>query len=200
MASSHKVKQRRDRVQILAVALIGAGLLVVGLVMLVVWTGGLDLAAPVNVGGPEPVQLNFPAPDLNLTQLNGEAVSLAETRGKYVLVNNWATWCPPCKAEMPVLEAFYQHHKNNGFTIVAVEAGDPPREVSAMVAQMGITFPVWLDPANAALSGFYNNALPSSYLVDPGGTVILGWSGAVTYQALEEHITPLLVGGNLLDL
>ncbi len=143
---------------------------------------------------PVPVALRFPAPRLELTDLHGQAVSLADYQGQFVLVNNWATWCPPCRAELPVLEAFYQEHRDQGFALIAIEAGDPPELVREFADHYRLTFPVWLDPENQALRGFANNALPSSYLIDPDGQVVLGWSGAVTRAALERYVTPLLEG------
>lgn len=143
---------------------------------------------------PVPMTLHFPAPRLELTDLHGQAVSLADYQGQFVLVNNWATWCPPCRAEMPVLEAFYRDHRDQGFTVIAIEAGDPPELVQEFADRYRLTFPVWLDPENQALHGFANNALPSSYLIDPDGQVVLGWSGAVTSAALDRYVTPLLEG------
>lgn len=173
--------------------MLGSGLVLIGLVgaiMLVTSHPAKSDSSPV---APVPVTLGFPAPQLELTDLNGQAVSLADFRGRYVLLNNWATWCPPCRAEMPVLEAFYRDHRERGFILIAVEAGDPPEMVQEFVDRYQISFPVWLDPENQALRGFANNALPSSYLIDPEGQVILGWSGAVTRAALDSHVAPLLV-------
>lgn len=187
-----KKKSEPRSFRILSLALLGSGLVTLGLVgaiMLIASTpakGGTLAAAPV------PVVLDFPAPDLELTDLNGQQVSLADYRGQFVLVNNWATWCPPCRAEMPVLEAFYREHKDQGFALIAVEAGDPPRVVREFVERYQLSFPVWLDPENQALRGFANNTLPSSYLINPDGKVVMGWSGAVTRAALERYVVPLL--------
>jgi len=148
---------------------------------------GRDLAA-----APVPVSLDFPAPHLELTDLNGRTVSLADYQGQFALVNNWATWCPPCRTEMPVLEAFYREHRGQGFILIAIEAGDPPEMVREFVDRYQLSFPVWLDPKNQALRGFANNALPSSYLIDPNGRIVLGWNGAVTRAALDRYVAPFL--------
>jgi thiol-disulfide isomerase/thioredoxin len=139
-----------------------------------------------------PVEVNFPAPELNLTHIDGSEVSLQDHRGKVILVNNWATWCPPCKAEMPTLQAFYQEYVDKGFVLVAIEAGEPAEEVIQFVENYGITFPVWLDPSNLALTAFRNSALPSSYVIDQDGIVRLAWSGAINRSTLEQYVTPLL--------
>jgi len=139
-----------------------------------------------------PVAVNFAAPELRLTDLQGRPVSLSDYRGRVVLVNNWATWCPPCKAEMPTLQEYFEEHRHQNFTIVAIEAGEPAAEVAAFVQQYGLTFPVWLDPAQEATSAFRNPGLPSSYVIDADGMVRLAWTGAISREMLEKFVTPLL--------
>jgi cytochrome c biogenesis protein CcmG, thiol:disulfide interchange protein DsbE len=139
-----------------------------------------------------PVIMNQPAPRLSLTDLNGNPVSLNDYLGKVVLVNNWATWCPPCKAEMPELQAYYQAHGTQAFVIVAIESGEPAVTVSSFVTQLGMTFPVWLDLKGAAVEVFKNMNLPSSYLVDQSGMLRMSWTGAVNQPTLEKYVTPLL--------
>jgi thiol-disulfide isomerase/thioredoxin len=108
------------------------------------------------------------------------------------LVNNWATWCPPCKAEMPTLETYFKKHNDQGFTIVAIEAGSPPEDVSRFASDYGLTFPVWPDPDERAMDAFRTDTLPSSYVVDRSGTVRLAWMGAISDEMLEKYVTPLL--------
>ncbi len=139
-----------------------------------------------------PARVDYAAPDLQLTDLEGRPVSLADYRGQVVLLNNWATWCPPCKAEMPTLQAYYEAHQGQGFVLIAVEAGEPADEVRAFVQQYGLTFPVWLDPQNLSLTRFRTDALPSSFVIDRSGRVRLAWTGAIERSTLEEYVTPLL--------
>ena len=77
-----------------------------------------------------PMAVNYAAPELSLQNISGETKSLADYRNNVVLVNNWATWCPPCKAEMPTLSAYYNEHGADGFMVIAIEAGDPLESVS----------------------------------------------------------------------
>jgi peroxiredoxin len=139
-----------------------------------------------------PAAVNYPAPDLALLDLQGAPVSLEDYRGSVVLVNNWATWCPPCKEEMPTLQAYFDEHRSQGFTIIAIEAGEPPDEVQAFVQDFGLTFPVWPDPTLQATAAFRNPGLPTSYVIDRQGAVRLAWAGAINRQMLEKHVTPLL--------
>jgi len=142
-----------------------------------------------------PAEVNRPAPELTLENVAGGSESLADYRGQVVLVNNWATWCPPCKAEMPTLAEYYNAHAAQGFMIIAVEAGEPREQVQAFVNQLKLPFTVWLDPNGAALEAFNNASLPNSYVIDRSGTIRLMWTGEITKEALEKYVTPLLDEG-----
>jgi cytochrome c biogenesis protein CcmG, thiol:disulfide interchange protein DsbE len=139
-----------------------------------------------------PQKVGYPAPQLSLTDLEGNQVTFENLRDKVVLVNNWATWCPPCRAEMPTLEAYYQAHIDKGFTLVAVDSGEPAEVVARFVEDYSLTFPIWLDPGAKALRAFRNNSLPSSYVIDREGVIRLTWTGAISRDMLEKHVTPLL--------
>jgi len=139
-----------------------------------------------------PVEVNFIAPDLSLKNLQGEQVALSDYLGKVVLVNNWATWCPPCRAEMPALNDYFQKHKDQGFTLIAIEAGDPAQDVQQFIDAYHLTFHIWLDPNGDALSAFHNGDLPSSYVIDKSGTVRFAWVGETGTDMLEDYITPML--------
>lgn len=193
MAGRKKNKPKSaGRTRVLAMALIGAGLLILGAVALIMIPRPGVSAEEAVERSTVPVQVEFPAPQLELKNLQGESVSLQDHRGQVVLVNNWATWCPPCKAEMPTLQAYYEAHRDQGFTIVAVEAGDPIFEVKDFVERTGLTFPIWTDPGNQSLMAFRNQSLPNSYLIDRAGIVRLAWTGAISRDMLEQHVTPIL--------
>lgn len=139
-----------------------------------------------------PMKVSFTVPELSLQNINGEIESLTDYRDNVVLVNNWATWCPPCKAEMPTLSAYYNEHASEGFTIIAIEAGEPLDDVAQFAQSLDLKFPVWLDPNGASLRAFGNGTLPNSYLIDRSGTVRLAWTGEISKSMLEEYVTPLL--------
>jgi len=139
-----------------------------------------------------PVAVDFPAPEIALSDLENQPVALSDYAGKVILVNNWATWCPPCKAEMPTLEAYFNDYQAQDFVIVAIEAGEPAAEVAAFARQYGLSFPVWPDPGYVAQSSFKNDALPSSYVIDRQGQVRLAWVGPINRELLEQYVTPLL--------
>jgi cytochrome c biogenesis protein CcmG, thiol:disulfide interchange protein DsbE len=140
-----------------------------------------------------PVEVKYPAPKLTLSNLQGDPVSLVDFRGRVILVNLWATWCPPCKAEMPALESFYRKHKEQGFTIVAVNDGDPTSDVIQFVADYGLTFPVWLDPTYIATEqAFKTLSLPSSFVINRQGNIVLTWIGGINKKNLEQYVTPII--------
>jgi peroxiredoxin len=176
----------------LILTLITAGVFLVGAALIPLLVRGQETALEDSMLTRPPVIINQTAPQLELIDLQGKKVSLGDTLGKVVLVNNWATWCPPCLSEMPELQAFYKAHINQDFIIIAIESGESAAEVSNFVQQHGITFPVWLDPHSAALDSFHNGSLPSSYVIDQQGIMRLSWTGPVNQATLEQYVTPLL--------
>lgn len=141
-----------------------------------------------------PAKVNFPAPNLILTDIQGISHSLADYRGQVVLINLWATWCPPCKEEMPTLQDFYDKYKEKGFVIIAINDGEPKEDVLQFVQNYGLTFPVWLDPTYIATEQAFNTMnLPSSFVIDRGGTVHLAWVGRINARMLEKFVTPLIM-------
>ena len=139
-----------------------------------------------------PSEVNYAAPELSLQNVNGTSESLADYRDRVVLVNNWATWCPPCKAEIPTLEEYYKAHSADGFVIIGIEAGEPQAEVSGFVKGAGITYPIWLDLENASLKAFGSSGLPNSFVIDRKGTVRLAWVGVINRATLEKYVTPII--------
>jgi peroxiredoxin len=180
-------KNKVNQSQFIPLVLIGAGLIVLGLAATRVLTRE-SLPADYTV---VPSVVNFPAPELTLNDLNGRKVNLADYRQQIVLVNNWATWCPPCKEEMPTLLNYFNAHSKQGFMLIGIEAGDPVEEVASFVEEYRLTFPVLLDPNNKSLIAFNNDSLPSSYVIDHNGNVVLAWTGPINREMLEKYLTPL---------
>ena len=140
-----------------------------------------------------PVRVDFPAPELTLSDLNGEIRSLTDYRGQVVLVNLWATWCPPCKEEMPTLQAFHNKYNDDGFAVIAVNDGDPTPDVVQFAQDYQLTFPVWLDPTYIATEDAFKTLnLPSSFVIDRDGIVRLQWVGEINTKMLEKYVTPII--------
>ncbi len=133
------------------------------------------------------------APDFTVPSLDGGKVSLSDFRGKYVLLNFWASWCPPCKAEMPELHAYYKSYQDRGFTLLAINVNDDPSSAAAFIQANGFTFPVGLDTNGRVFGSYGGSALPTSFLIDPDGNLVKAWRpGAITRAMLEEEVTPRL--------
>jgi peroxiredoxin len=139
-----------------------------------------------------PSEVNYPAPELALQNVKGNTESLTDYLDMVVLVNNWATWCPPCKAEIPTLEKYYKAHKAEGFVIIGIEAGEPQAEVLDFVKGAGITYPIWIDLHNSSLRAFGSAGLPNSFVIDRKGTVRLAWVGEINRETLEKYVTPII--------
>ena len=111
------------------------------------------------------------APDFTLKSAEGRNLRLAEQRGQVVLVNFWASWCGPCRQEMPHLNRLYDKYKASGFTLLAVNIDDDPRTGSGTAAKWGLKFPVLLD-ADKAVSKLYDlGSMPATVLIDRDGRV-----------------------------
>lgn len=186
-----KKKYRRKSRKPYPIIPMAAGLLLIGFAILFMASSRPGDNAE-SFSSVEPVPMSFAAPELSLENLNGGTESLADYRDQVVLVNNWATWCPPCKAEMPTLAAYYKEHRSKGFTIIAIEAGDSREAVAPFVQSYQLEFPIWLDPDGASLKAFGNGNLPNSYVIDRSGTIRYAWTGEISKAMLERYVSPLL--------
>lgn len=113
-----------------------------------------------------------PAPEFTLPDPAGQKRALKDFRGKLVLLNFWATWCAPCREEMPGMERLYQRFKDKGFVIVGVNVKDSRKEALSFLKELKIMFPIVLDPDGQVGLLYGAWGLPVTYLVDPKGTAI----------------------------
>lgn len=160
------------------------------------WT----LRSTVPTGGTAPGQApsprgGFAAPDFTLDLLDGGELTLSDLRGKAVVVNLWASWCPPCRAEMPALQRIYEANRGRGLEIVAVNTTfqDSEADAAEFVQEFGLTFPVVLDRAGDASRAYQLRALPTTFFIDSGGVireVVLG--GPMSETAMQTTIEKLL--------
>lgn len=115
-----------------------------------------------------------PAPALKLNDLNGAAHDLAQLKGRVVLINFWATWCPPCRREMPSMERLSQALKGEAFSVLAVDVGEDADTIDAFTGQLDATptFPILLDTTSRALQAWKVAGLPTTFLVDKRGRIV----------------------------
>jgi len=140
-------------------------------------------------------QAGFPAPDFTLKTPTGESFTLSEVKGQAVLVNLWATWCPPCRAEMPAIQKMYDEYKDRGFTVLAVDMTyqDDPFAVVPFINEYGLKFPVLLDETSDTAQAYQIRSLPSSYFINRYGVisaVVIG--GPMSETLLRTNIEEAL--------
>jgi cytochrome c biogenesis protein CcmG, thiol:disulfide interchange protein DsbE len=139
-----------------------------------------------------PARVGSRLSSFELTDIQGNKVRLRDYQGQVVLVNAWATWCPPCRAEMPALNAYYQQHRAEGFVILAINAGDPAAAAAEFARDYNLSFPVLLDPQTRLLDALYIRSFPTSILIGRDGLVKDIHIGILTPALIEEKISPLL--------
>ena len=199
MGKKHKQKINRQRYHskpkktwfyaniALAIVLIIAG---IGILF---WMGNQSSSKNVANASPQSAgQIKQPAPNFNLLSPTGETITLSDYKGQVVLVNLWATWCPPCKAEMPDINAFYEAHKDEGFVVLAVNSQEDAATVDAFIQTKGFSFPVALDTRGEVMNLYQAPGLPTTYIIDRNGAIQHIQTGAITKQQLEAIIEPLL--------
>jgi len=146
---------------------------------------------PVSAG--EPVAETSAAPDFTATDLAGHTVSLSDYRGQPVVLNTWATWCAPCRAEMPDLEVFYQKYRDQGVIVLAVNLGDPRDRVAEFVQDGDYTFPVLLDESTAAVGRPYRvSAIPTTFFIDREGQIVSIRRGSMSLAEMERRVAEIL--------
>ena len=140
-------------------------------------------------------QQGFLAPDFELKTPMGDTVKLSDVRGQAVLVNLWATWCPPCRAEMRSIEKIYQQYKVEGFTVLAVNMTyqDDPLAILPFVNEQRLTFPILLDETGGMANAYQLRSLPSSYFIRRDGIineVVIG--GPMSEALLRTRVEDIL--------
>lgn len=142
------------------------------------------------------LEVGDPIPERKLTVLGGDQLgSVAELRGKWVLVNVWASWCVPCRDEAPALQDFYERHGGEGFEIVGIDTQETAEDGLGFVEEFGLTYPQLHDGPGEYADDLKTTGVPENFLVDPEGKVALVQPGPVTEGFLENEVAPLIEAG-----
>lgn len=170
------------------------------LVLGVFWIGASSVPASSTTGGltPSP-RVGFAAPDFTLDLLKGGQMTLSELRGKAVVINIWASWCPPCREEMPAIQEVYERNKDRGLEVLAVNTTyqDSERDAAAFAEQFGLTFSIPLDRTGAVSRRYQLRALPTTFFVDRQGMirkVVIG--GPMSETTIQTAVEEILGGGS----
>jgi peroxiredoxin len=147
---------------------------------------------PSRSSGIVPPRLDQPLSEFQLADLNGKWVNLGDFKGQVVLINTWATWCPPCRAEMPDLNAFYNQYQDKGFAVVAINAGEALTVAADFALEYGLDFTVVVDPDYRVMDGFKINTYPTSILIDRKGVIRDIRVGMHSQETLAAVVLPLL--------
>ena len=129
------------------------------------------------------------APDFELTTLDGKPIKLSDYRGKKVILNFWATWCPPCKAEMPHMQNFYEENKVKGVEIVAVNLTNMDKgkdDIQSFVTDYGLTFPIPLDEEGVVGTTYQAFTIPTSYILDEKGVITKKIVGPMDEKMMKD--------------
>lgn len=156
----------------------------------ILWTAGCGGSAPR-----PPKTAGGTLPDLELSALDGSTIRLADGNGRVKLVNFWATWCAPCREEIPHFNELYAQYREKGLDIVAISMDEEGAEVvRPFVADHGMTYPVALgsDEVAEAFGGVFG--FPTTFLVDREGKVVESWVGVIPPRVLEEKVRTLVAG------
>jgi cytochrome c biogenesis protein CcmG/thiol:disulfide interchange protein DsbE len=135
-------------------------------------------------------QVGFLAPDFTAPTLRGETVTLSELRGKPVVVNFWATWCPPCRAELPHFQASHDA-RSADFTLLAVDEREAPEDVARFASRLGLTFSIPLDTDGRIGAEYRVRAYPTTFFIDADGVIRRIVRGTTTRAVLESTLASL---------
>jgi len=116
-------------------------------------------------------EVSGPAPDFTLASASGKNIKLSELRGEVVMVNFWASWCGPCREELPLLDTLYQQYRDYGFTLLGVNVDENRAAADKLLQQIPVSFPVLYDPSSAVSELYKVDAMPSTILIDRDGNL-----------------------------
>ncbi|MFX3623673.1 MAG: peroxiredoxin family protein [Ectobacillus sp.] len=149
-----------------------------------------NVASDVKIG----TEIDEAAPNFRLRTLDGKEVSLSDYRGKTVILNFWATWCPPCRAEMPDMERLYKDINKKDVEILAVNATSSERSIEAVktfISDNRFTFPVLLDEEGSVNALYRITSIPTSYVLDPKGIIRIKHIGPMSYDNMKEYVNEM---------
>jgi len=174
---------------IAGVATLVALIVVIGLVM----QGGSERSGLgiISIGRATDVRPR-PAPDFVLTSFDGQRIQLSDFRGRIVVLNFWATWCPPCRGEAPVLQRAAVRLESAGVTLLGIDVWDDQAAAIEFLNDVGVTYPNAEDTTRLIPVEFGVTGLPETFVIDRQGVLVRRWVGPLTDNELDELLAPVL--------
>lgn len=155
------------------------------------YSGGGPTVDP-NVNPGPAALVGAPARSLPLKRLDGKLDSVANYRGKVVFMNLWATWCPPCREEMPALERFYEEYRSRGVVVLGIDQGESARVAGKFTRSLHITYPILLDEAQEYGRAYAVVGLPTTVVISRDGHILKGIDGEMTLPQMRAAIASAL--------
>lgn len=131
------------------------------------------------------------APNFSLINIQGEQVKLSDFRGQPVLINFWATWCGPCRIEMPAIQDRFEKHRDEGFVVLAVDFDEPQEDVAFFGEELGLSFDLLLDPGGKIQNLYRVLGYPTSHFVDSNGIIKVQHIGIMTEGQLDDYLSQI---------
>lgn len=170
-----------------AIAIIA--LVIIGFLGLLVW-GMLNRQPITGLSGI--TMVNRPAPDFALNTFKGETISLADLRGKPVIINFWASWCPPCREEAPLLEGAWQMFQKRGIIFLGVNVQDRKEDALSYLKEFEVTYPNGPDPSGEIAINYGVSGLPVTFFISRDGKVLRRWVGALAPKVLMSSMKEIM--------
>ncbi len=152
---------------------------------------GLIIKEPLT-GASGAARVNRPAANFNLPLFSGGELTLSSLKGKPVVINFWAAWCPPCREEALILEKVWQLYKNEGVTFVGVDIQDTEEDARAFIKEFGITYPNAKDASGRVTIDYGVSGLPVTFFVNREGLIVSRWVGAISETMLVDRVEEIL--------
>ncbi len=189
-STRHKKKVQQSN-RLLAAAII----LIVGGLSAIFWMSA-KTATPRETtnayGAPALAQKGGTVTDFTIGSLNNGQISLADYEGDVIIMNFWATWCPPCRAEMPAIDRFYEAYKDEGLVVLAINEEESEETVRPFIQANNFSFPVLLDTEGRVAQQYSTRSFPTTFIIDRQGVIQHVQTGEISEAELERIVKPLL--------
>ena len=195
VAHGRRAAQRQKKMRQNNLMLAAALVLILGGLGTLIWMS-LKTAAPKpttnSYGAPALAQQGGTVTDFSLGSLDDGQIALADYEGEVIIMNFWATWCPPCRAEMPGLNRFYEAHQDEGLVILAINEQEDEATVRPFIQANNFSFPVLLDAQGRVASQYSTRSFPTTFIIDRDGVIQHVQTGEISERELEAIVLPLL--------